>query len=96
MTTEKTNIPNQPSTVVRRTARVIMQTKLYTLIMSENCYANAAVQMAEQEVLHPNYHVLFNHVAVQNDTYITAVIMTQISLKASLKKWGKKGKVVFR
>ena len=52
--------------------------------------------MAEQEVLHPNYHVLFNHVAVQNDTYITAVIMTQISLKASLKKWGKKGKVVFR
>ena len=48
--------------------------------MSENCYANAAVQMAEQEVLHPDAFVFLNHGAFQNGTEVTIVIMTKISL----------------
>ena len=36
--------------------------------------------------------MLFNHVSLQNETDFNAVIMTKISLKAGLKKWGKKGR----
>ena len=48
--------------------------------------------MAEQEFLHTYSHVFFNHVAVQNEPDVTAVIMTQISLKSGLKKWFNKGR----
>ena len=32
-----------------------------------NRYAYASAQMAEQEALHPDVHVFFNHGAVQNE-----------------------------
>ena len=38
----------------------------------------------------PDAHVLFNRGKVQNEPDMTEVIMPQISLKAGLKKWGKK------
>ena len=60
--------------------------------MSGNRYAYASAQMAEQEALHPDVHVFFNHGAVQNEPDMNAVIMTQLSLKAGLNKWGKKGR----
>ena len=43
--------------------------------------------MAEQEVLPPDYHVLFNRGEVQNEPEGTAIIMPHISLKAGLNKW---------
>ena len=48
--------------------------------------------MAEQEVLHPDFHVLFNHGSVQNEPDVNAVIMPQISLDASLNRWVKKNR----
>ena len=47
--------------------------------------------MLEQEILHPDSHVLFNHGEFQNEPDVNEVIMTQISLKAVLKKCGNKG-----
>ena len=69
-----------------------MRTKSYTPSMSGNRYAYAAAVMAKQEVLHPYSHVFFKHGAVQNKPDVTAFIMDQLSLKAGLKKWGKKGR----
>ena len=60
--------------------------------MAGNRYDYVATKMAEQEVLHPYYHVLFNPGAVQNESDITSVIITKLLLKTYLKKWGKKGK----
>ena len=48
--------------------------------------------MAEQELLNTDAHVLSNHAAAQNEPYMNAVIMTHISLKEGIKKWGKKGR----
>ena len=36
--------------------------------------------------------MLFNHGAVHNEPDVTAFIMTQLSLKTGLKKWGKKAR----
>ena len=52
--------------------------------------------MAEQEFLHPDAHVFFNCGAVQNEPYVTAVIMPQLSLNSGLKKWGEKGRGEFQ
>ena len=83
MTAEDTNGPDQLSSVVRRYTRVRTQTKYYTPSMKGNRYAYAAANMAEQEVLHPDDHVFFSHIEVHNEPYLTAVIMTQLSLKSS-------------
>ena len=74
----ETNRPHQPIAGVCRSARVITQTKSYTPIMPENCYAYATAQIDEQEVLHLDDHVFFNHGEVQNEPYVTAVIITHI------------------
>ena len=66
-----------------------MQTKFYTPSISGNQYVYTAAQMVEYEVLHPDAHVFFNSGAFQNEPDVTAVIMTQLSLKSGLKKWGK-------
>ena len=58
--------------------------------MAGNRYAYAAAQMAEQEFLHPDSHVFFNHGSVQNEPGVIAVIMNKISLKAGINNWGKK------
>ena len=60
--------------------------------MAGNHHVYATVKTAEQELLHPDAHVLFNHGSVQNEPDVTAVIMTQLSLKSGLKKWVNKGR----
>ena len=47
--------------------------------------------MTEQEVLHPDTHVLFKHGAVHNEPEMTVVIITQLSLKSGLRKLGGEG-----
>ena len=49
--------------------------------MSGNRYAYAAMKTAEQEVLHTDAHILFNHGAVQNEADVTAVIITPLFIK---------------
>ena len=51
--------------------------------MTGNRYAYAAAKMAEQEVLLPDDHVFFSHIAVHNEPDLTSVIMTQLSLKSA-------------
>ena len=86
----ETNLPHQSISVVRRSSRVITQTKAYSPIMAGNYYAYATAQMAEQEVLYPYDNFFFRYVSLYNELDMTAVIMTRISLKAGLKKWIKK------
>ena len=71
-------------------ARVITHTKSYTPSMSVNRYAYATAKISEQEVIHPYAHVFFSHGAVQNEPDVTAVTMTQLQLKAGLKRCSKK------
>ena len=66
-------------------------THTHTPIMAGNGYSYAAAKMAEQEVLHPDAHVLFNRGAVQNEPDVSAVIMTQLLLKVVFKQWVEKG-----
>ena len=58
--------------------------------MTGDRYTYVAAKMAEQEVLHPYAHVLFNHGSVHNEPDVTSVIMDQLSLNSGLKKWVKK------
>ena len=76
-------------------AIVRTQTKYYNPIMTGNHYAYADAKMEEQEVLHTDAHVFFNHISVHNEPNVTAVIMDQLSPKSGLKKWGKKGRGSF-
>ena len=46
-------------------------------------------QVEHQDVLHPDAHLEFNYDKAQPVSTVTA-IMTQLSLKAGLKKWGQK------
>ena len=95
MTNKETNITHQPNVLVRRSSRVITHTKSYTPITVGNRYASATAQMADQEVLHPDAHLLFNHGEVQNEPDVTVIIMYQLSLKAVLNKWGERGRGAF-
>jgi hypothetical protein len=59
--------------------------------MTGSKYSYAATQLESQGVLYPDAHMF-----VQDDFYraehdVVAAIMTQLSLKAGLKEWGKKG-----
>ena len=63
--------------------------------MSGSRYAYTAAKMMEQEFLHPDSHVFFKRGSVQNEPDMTVVIMTQISLKSGLKKWGEKVRGLF-
>ena len=78
MTTEETNIPNQPSTVVHRYAIIRMQTNSYTPRISGDLCAYASVIIAEKEFLHPDAYVLFNCGVLHNEQDLTSVIMNQI------------------
>ena len=60
--------------------------------MPGNQYTYAAAKHLEEEVLHSNARVFFKRRSVQNEPDVNAVIMTQISLKASLNKWVEKGR----
>ena len=47
-------------------------------------------QLDKIGTLHPDAHLLFN-LSVEEQTSVVSEIMTQLSLKVRLKKWGEKG-----
>jgi hypothetical protein len=77
---------------VRRSTRVGVQTKPgHTPSMSGSSkYAYAVAQMESEQALHRDAHMFFNHCLCQYEPDVVAMIMTQLSLKAGLKQWGKK------
>jgi hypothetical protein len=82
---------------VRRSSRVRFKPAGYTPSMTGKRYAYAATQLESDfkwNTLHPNAHMSF---AQYDDMYqaepdVVAAIMTQLSLKAGLKKWGGKAR----
>ena len=78
---------------VRRSTRVRIQRSEndYVPSMSGGSrYAYAVMQLEKQGVLHPNAHMFFQNDMYQSEPDVVAAIMTQLSLKAGLREWGKK------
>jgi hypothetical protein len=76
---------------VRRSTRVKFQTKQDYIpsLSGSSKYAFAITQMETQGVLHPDTHIIFQTNMYQHEPDVVAAIMTQLSLKAGLKAWGK-------
>ena len=58
--------------------------------MSGNTYAFAVTQLETYGALHPDTHTFFQMDMQQAEPDVVAMIMTQLSLKAGLKRWGRK------
>jgi len=59
--------------------------------MTGKQYAYAIAQVEEKEVLHPNAQMFVHCHVAKAEPDVIAAIMTQLSLKAGLKKWKDKG-----
>jgi hypothetical protein len=79
-------------TGIRRSTRVRTQARQgYTPIMMLSKYSYAVTQLESQGVLIPDAHMFVQDDFYQAEPDVVAAIMTQISLKAGLKEWSKKG-----
>jgi hypothetical protein len=79
-------------TGLRRSARVQNQASQdYTPSMTGSKYSYAVTQRESQGVLNPDAHMITQEDFYQAEPDVVAAIMTQLSLKAGLKEWGKKG-----
>jgi hypothetical protein len=80
-----------PVNWTRKSSRVRVQAKqAYIPSMQGKSYAHSMMQM--EQALHPDAHMLFNQHIGQSEPDVVAMIMTQLSLKAGLKQWGKPAK----
>jgi hypothetical protein len=59
--------------------------------MTGSKYWYAVNQLESQGVLYPDAHMFVQDDFYQAEPDVVAAIMTQLSLKAVLKEWGKKG-----
>jgi hypothetical protein len=59
--------------------------------MTGSKYSYAVTQLESQEVLYPDAHMFVQDNFYQAEPDVVAAIMTQLSLKAGLKEWVKKG-----
>jgi hypothetical protein len=55
---------------------------------SSTKYEYAVNQLEEHGVLHPGAHMFHQHEMYQHEPNVVEAIMTQLSLKAGLKRWG--------
>jgi hypothetical protein len=79
--------PSAPE--LRRSMRVRTQaTQGYTPIMKRSKYSYAVTQLESQVVLITDAHMFVQEDFYQSKPDIVVAIMTQLSLKASLKEWG--------
>jgi hypothetical protein len=73
---------------LRRSNRVRTQAKeAYTPSMTGSKYSYAVTQLETQGVLNPDAHMFVQEDCYQAKPDVVAAIMTQLSLKASLKEW---------
>jgi hypothetical protein len=63
----------------------------YTPSMTGSKYSYAVTQMESQGVINPDAHMFMQDDFYQEVPDVVAAIMTQLSLKAGLKEWGKNG-----
>jgi hypothetical protein len=59
--------------------------------MTGSKYSYAVIQLESQGVLYPDAHMFVQDDFYQAEPDVVAAIMTQLSLKAGMKEWGKKG-----
>ena len=83
---------------VRRSTRAKVQYKeSYVPSMTGKTYNTSAAQVEtvketeEDEVLHPDAHMMFLQHEMEERPNVVEKVMTQLSLKAGLKAWGEKG-----
>jgi hypothetical protein len=83
---------------VRRSTRVKFQTKQDYIpsLSGSSKYAVAVTQLESHGVLHPDTHMFFQTSMNRCEPDVVAAIMTQLSLKAGLKAWGKEAKKAVR
>jgi hypothetical protein len=75
-----------------RSTRVRTQeSQCYTPSMTGSKYSYTVNQLESQGVLNPDAHMFVQDDFYQAEPDVVAAIMTQLSLKAGLKEWGKKG-----
>ena len=74
----------------RRSTRARSAPKSCTPSMTGSRHSHAAAQLEHQGVLNPDAHVFVQEDFYQAEPDTVAAIMTQLSLKAGLKKWGDK------
>jgi hypothetical protein len=78
-------------TGLRRSTRVRTQaSQCYTPSMTGSKYSYAVTQLESQGVLYSDAHMFVQDDFYQAEPDVVASIMTQLSLKAGLKEWGKK------
>jgi hypothetical protein len=78
-------------TGLRRSTRVLTQASQgYTPSMTGSKYSYEVTQLDSQGVLYPDAHMFVQDDFYQAEPDVVATIMTQLSLKAGLKEWGKK------
>jgi hypothetical protein len=63
----------------------------YTPSMTRSKYSYAVTQLESHGVLYLDAHMFVQDDFYQTEPDVVAAIMTQLSLKAGLKEWGKKG-----
>jgi hypothetical protein len=79
-------------TGLHRSTRVRTQASQgYTPSMTGSKYLYTVIQLKIQRVLYPDAHMFVQGDFYQLEPDVVAAIMTQLSLKAGLKEWGKKG-----
>jgi hypothetical protein len=78
-------------TGLHRSTRVRTQASQgYNPSMTGSKYSYAVTQLESQGVLYPDAHMFLQDNFYQAEPDVVAAIMTQLSLKAGLKEWGKK------
>jgi hypothetical protein len=82
------------STGLRRSTRVKIQPKLYEPTMTGSKYSYAITQLETYGVLHPDSHMFVQEDFYQSDRDVVAHIITQHSLRSSVKQWGNKAHAV--
>jgi hypothetical protein len=79
-------------TGLRRSTRVLTQASQgYTPSMTGSKNLYAVTQLESQGVLYPDAHMFVQDDFYQAEPDVVAAIMTQLSLKAGMKEWCKKG-----
>jgi hypothetical protein len=88
-------IPGVPDDTpgLRRSSRVKIQAKAaYIPSMTGSKYSVALTQLEDHGILHPDFHEMYYWHAVGDQPDVVAAIMTQLSMKAGMKRWGKEAR----
>ena len=75
---------------LRRSSIVRTQMEKYTLSMSVSKYSYAVTQLEIQGVLNPDAHMFVQEYFYQAELDVMVSVMTQLSIKSSLRSWGDK------